>query len=601
MCADHSPQVTDGRDRPSNAEFSDLDLKRTKCGEEPIHCEKHQHRVRHPQPWMTVGGAALAPAALIAFVLVRNVGLGLVALALSLGLMGYGAALNRRRTDTRRRCRPDLPLLPRFERVQVQESVKACITLDPQGRYRTTCETVTGHLTIAATLGRSDRDRVQRYRRKHGLTDNMDIDFHLGFAVLRGRAALALEHGSGAHDERVLALKGRVLDCAFLHGESARATRAWRKELEYEVPELPGGGKLPISLTPSLVQAADRRALDLDFQWTELQTADGRSRLAIDRVETLELRVPVDWGDVRHVEGEAVLGITDGTDAGQPVSQTITWLPQPVPSSKRQQRFAVRFDQPVDLGGTIRGRVEVSLKGAISGLQGVDLYYPLGSRRPDRSADIRTRVEAEFELSLASVRYQDTRIVPDERWPEDANKDRTVEFKGVIPDHTTIVELTKAISGERYYVKRVLENPPRIGGRANLVNRFWDISGRIYRGVYPVDFHLVVTGEEIYDDNGRAEAGTTNTTLTVQGAFASPQMKERVEDYWHQLSGLIDETLQKSPRLAAAEAAGQSQPDGAPTDADGPRPRDERAERIKYLRQVRAQVDEDLRKLLEED
>jgi hypothetical protein len=103
--------------------------------------------------------------------------------------------------------------------------------------------------------------------------------------------------------------------------------------------------------------------------------------------------------------------------------------------------------------------------------------------------------------------------------------------------------LTNAISEQGYYVKRVIENPPQIGAHANRVNRYWDIAGRKYRGVYPIDFHLIVTGEELYDGDIRAQAGTTKTTLTVQGAVANPTMEGQVEGVWEQLNHLIAETL----------------------------------------------------------
>jgi hypothetical protein len=600
MCADHSPRVVDGRDRPLSAEFSGLDLEHTKSGVDPVHCENCQHFVRSQQLWMNVGGAASALAGLLVLILMHKVGLGLLVFALGVGLAVCGETLNRWRADAARRSRPVLPLLPRFDRVRVRETLEACITLDREGRYRTTAKTVTGRLTIAATFGKADRDRVQWYRRKYELAENRDIDFHLGFAVLRGRAALASESGFGPNDERVLPLTGRVREYPFLNGESTRATREWRRELEYEVRELPGGNELPVSLTPSVVQAAGRRALDLDLQWTEFPAADTRRRPAIDRIESLELHVPMTWGEVRHVEGNAVLGISDEADAGQAPSRTIRWLPQVVASSERRWTFAVRFDNPIDFDCAIRGRLEVSLKGAMSGLQGIDLYHPLGFRRSHDPATIRTRVVVEFELSLAGIRYQDIRIVPDAKLAADADKRKTIDFEGVVPDHRAIIALTSAISGQGYFVKRVLENPPSTGGRANLVNRFWDIAGRTYRGVYPVDFHLVVTGEEIYNGNVRAEAGTTTTTLFVRGAFASPEMQARVEGVWYQLRDLINETLRKLPRVAPADAAGHPQPGEAAADPDG-RARDHRAERIEALRQLKAQIEEELQGLLEED
>ena len=98
-------------------------------------------------------------------------------------------------------------------------------------------------------------------------------------------------------------------------------------------------------------------------------------------------------------------------------------------------------------------------------------------------------------------------------------------------------------SDRGYYVKRVIENPPRSGARANVVNRYWDIAGRRYDGVYPVDFHIVLTGEELHKGEIRASTGNTKTRITVQGAYASVPMEKRIVNEWEKLHELAIETL----------------------------------------------------------
>ena len=46
----------------------------------------------------------------------------------------------------------------------------------------------------------------------------------------------------------------------------------------------------------------------------------------------------------------------------------------------------------------------------------------------------------------------------------------------MIPNDEMVIGLTNALS-ENYYVKRVIEHPPRSGGRADHVQRYWDIAG----------------------------------------------------------------------------------------------------------------------------
>jgi hypothetical protein len=545
---------------------------------------------------MVATGALLAVAGLVVLLQRHSVRLGLPTVALGIGVAAAAGMLAGQRREAAERFRPTLPLLPRFGTVSISETMQARITLGPDGGYRTTAEPAGGRLTIAAIFGKPDRERVQQYRRRFNLGEDRDVAFHLGFAMLRGPAALTFGGGFGPHDGAVLPLTGHVRAQPFFDDTNQHVSGEWRRDLHYRVTDATVGQRLPISLTPSLVQASGQRALDLDLQWEELEADDGAPRSII--VESLELRVPLAWGPVRQVSGNAVIGTFVG--AGEPASRRITWLRGLITDDDRQQRrrtFEVQFDNQIDLNAVVRGRVEVSFNRALSGLRGVDLYYPLGGKRSEQRSVVRTYVVADFELSLAGVRYQDVRFVPDPERRSDADKRETVPFEGVIPDHTTITALTDAISGQGYYVKRVLENPPRTGGRANLVNRCWDIAGRIYRGVYPVDFHLVVTGEEVYNGGIRAQAGTTETTLTVQGAFATPEMEARVEATWEQLRYLICETLERRPRVASA-ADGARQ--GRSPDAHGP-PHDGRGQHADVLRQLKEQIDEELGKHLEED
>ena len=64
-------------------------------------------------------------------------------------------------------------------------------------------------------------------------------------------------------------------------------------------------------------------------------------------------------------------------------------------------------------------------------------------------------------------------------------------------------------------LKRVIENPPQTGKRADVVNRYWDIAGRRYNRVYPCEFHLILTGEEVHDGQ-LVLTGTTTTALSTR-------------------------------------------------------------------------------------
>ena len=65
------------------------------------------------------------------------------------------------------------------------------------------------------------------------------------------------------------------------------------------------------------------------------------------------------------------------------------------------------------------------------------------------------------------------------------------------------------------------------------MNRLWDLMGRYYEGVYPIDFHLVLSGEEIH--KGQEVTGETSVLLNVAGSYANEVMEQRVVEEWTRL------------------------------------------------------------------
>jgi hypothetical protein len=175
-------------------------------------------------------------------------------------------------------------------------------------------------------------------------------------------------------------------------------------------------------------------------------------------------------------------------------------------------------------------------------------------------------VAADYDLSLARVRYQDVRVVPDRRRHTDGERAEVIEFAGVVPDHGTVIALTNALSDQGYYIKRVIENQPRIGGRAGVVNRYWDIAGRHYNGVFPIDFHLVLTGDATYAGEIRARSGNATARVTVRGAYATAEVEKQIEVAWDRLRDHIEEVLRHRPRVAPLRAPDDAGHTGATLD-----------------------------------
>lgn len=75
------------------------------------------------------------------------------------------------------------------------------------------------------------------------------------------------------------------------------------------------------------------------------------------------------------------------------------------------------------------------------------------------------------------------------------------------------------------------------------MQRYWDIAGRRYEGVYPIDFHVILTGEEVHSGDTRPESGTTRVRIVVKGAHTDDEMDTRINDEWKRLRDLTGEIL----------------------------------------------------------
>lgn len=555
MCTAHSPAVSDATGKPLSVEFVGLGLKETKCGESATHCTYCAHRLKPPGLQLLIAGFVVV--VLSVLLLTSNFAVGFLGLVIGGALAGYGYHSNKRRREQILGSRPSLPMLPRFDSIHLREELLGRIGLDPDGRYHVAAVPVDGTLTIACTFGKQERERLQQYRKKYELGEEDDVTFHCGFALLRGPAGLKFNDEMLEEPQRntVVPLTGLVSAQPFLSRADIRGSgeKIIRK---YRLLDKAKTDSLPIRLIPSLLQEGGQRGLEIEIQWAQLDPSE--TELRITRIESMELSVPISWGKIDMVSDGAVVALEASGEDDEAAVRTIAWRRLPVTNRERQEgrrSFFIRFEKKVDLRSRISGKVEVIFDGTLSGLEDVTLYYPLGGLREEENADIKTCVRADFNLSLAGLRYQDVRIVPDEKKQNDKGKQETDTFEGVIPDHTTVIALTNKMSQEGFYLKRVIENPPRAGARANIVNRLWDIAGRHYLGVYPIDFHLILTGEEVYSGELRAQGGTTRTTLSVQGTYTNPDitgMEATVENVWTQLTYLIAQTLRQLPKATFA-------------------------------------------------
>jgi hypothetical protein len=446
-------------------------------------------------------------------------------------------ARGQRRAD--RNKPPDLYLDPRVRKLTVVETLSGTVRLDAPYNYLAEITEVRGRIRMDAAWGRAHWARLSAHRRRYRIPEDDELSFSAGSLVVRGPGDIALcpVDAESLKDLTTIVLRPSTAEHALLRPPGGRGDARWPLEIDYEITEPEDGWTVPVWLTPTIVPESDRRALDLEVQWRGCGPDD--DGLEIKALELLRITVPAAWGEVESITAGETVTISAPDDS----NRWIEWRRPPVDRTNRGRcRLSIHFEDQIDSTAHVTGRLKTRFSGAVSGAENVDLYSAGGVRRRDWArTKPTTLVELDFDLSLAAIRYQDVRSVPDRGRPEDFTKPEEEPFEGVVPDHHTVAQLTNDLSNEGYYVKRVVENPPQPGTKAGVLNRFWDIAGRLYDGVYPIDFHLVLTGEEVHD--GSSLVGTTTARLTVRGTYATTEMEDKVVREWTQLWARIRSSL----------------------------------------------------------
>lgn len=568
MCQDHSPPAfrdagrpvrvpnaaADDQARPASREFAGMKLGGTR--EAVYHCADHAHIVRSN----LIGYIGVGVAALGVIVLILSVLPGLVLMLVGAGLAGVTFGLPRLRDSWPNATRPPLPLVPDVNKVTVVEELTGTVRLDTVG-YKSHPESVAGEIKVNMSAN-DGRRGLELYRKKHGrrklespwrkdpLPQDQPVQFSAGFALLEGELGLRFDP-----DQPAVLAGGTGLSFGDTSADThdlfaaipGRALGDWTLAAAYRPQDGRTPKDIPLWIVPSLVPGSDRRTLEMDLHWNQLGPRDNQRDLQL--FDLIELEVPSRWGNVEGI----LPGRAEISRSGQ--RRIIKWQrlapadndgqdPLPPNQRSRSRTLTIRFEQTIteepgqsDSGTresaepaedeqrlTLSGNVEATFAGTLSGLTGIGLYLPGGGRGHQVQVKPQTKVRVHFDVSLGALRYQADRVVPDESNAEDRAmaRNKADHFRGVAPDYRAVVELTNKISAEKFYVKSVVEHAPyRDDGRANVVNHVWDISGRWYEGVFPIDFDINIRGDEVGQGGYGVITGNTAVQVTVKGAYAT--------------------------------------------------------------------------------
>lgn len=499
------------------------------------HCAGCAHW--RPGRWLETGAAGTGVVAAGLVLLTVSPVLGAVLAILGAGTVGWACTRIRRHSGQARDSLP-VALHPRVSEVRVTERLRTTITLDARGDYQVDRNAVSGEMTATLTYDRNDGRRLRRSRDRRGRSPGEATRYSAGVLVRQGRVGV-----SELDAHLVIGTQDDAADVLELADDDAPAACGKKIREPYTFPVPPELEAGPLWVTPSIAPESEKHVLELDIQWPDpdLRTEPG---LSLDVIESLELQFPVGWGKVEWASHGMPVISTAGA-GGQP-SRQITWkhlVPSAAEASGRRMTLKVEFEDEILARDSVSGSIVAVMKGSLSGISGLRMYSALGELRTSvGTTRVRTRISADFSLSLANIMYQSLRVFPDRSAAEETPGAEVIDAQ-VIPGDDMIITLTNALGDAEFYVKRIAENPPRSGGKSDVMHRSWDIAGRRYDGVYPVDFHMEISGEERHEGDVRPASGHTKVRISVQGAYVDDEMRIIVDDVWASLREVTSRVL----------------------------------------------------------
>jgi hypothetical protein len=469
---------------------------------------------------------------------------------LSAGITVASGMMRRRQTPAAEL--PALPVFPDVNAASVVERLAGEVRLTDAG-YVSIPQPVEGEIVIGMTHARARwQETIGRYRKRHNLTEDYPIRFAAGFALLRGKAGLVFDPGQDAivPNGLGLAFNGDVDGHDLFDDKRGRPQGEWELCARYRLQSTRAPRDIPLWIVPSLGATSDKRVLMIDLHWDMLEV-DG-SRAELNQFELIEFQVPHQWGSLQDSSPPGAA--SSAPVPGQP--RIVRWRQHRPAADERRGRsgrataprsmtLKMEFEKPILDQPQMSGSLRATFDRSLSGVTGIDFYLPGGGPVRHLDAKPRTEISLRFDISLGKLRYQERRAVPDHSnaTGEDQFRLEPDEFDGVMPDYRTVIDLTNALSADGYYVKTVVEDHPNPDSRDKTFKRGWDITGRWYEGVFPINFIISLRGTERENVDAGSAHGRTIVQVIVDGTFPNAEMKKKIEDKWDGLHARVTDLL----------------------------------------------------------
>jgi hypothetical protein len=324
-------------------------------------------------------------------------------------------------------------------------------------------------------------------------------------------------------------------------------------------------GEIPIRLIPLLEETGNTRKLKLQIQYnpkdfSSLRTFEDdqtpENEINVENVTMIEVaRVWVDRESFGRPQSNGI--ITENVErAAYQVEWRSLWA-VPRQGVNTLPLPAIQFEQPIQPGTRLQGYIQIRIPALRSGLHGVQYFSALGLPVYEKNNASKifesqgvTILKLNFDVALSRLPLSKWETLKS-RLPQlgaNLTKHDLQPYYNIVPDPYTMRYFLKALEGgsaapaPHISYRQILQDPPRLSEQQSGYNRWhWDISGRFYQETFPVDFHLVVSGE------GKGNHGNTQIEISVTGQVDThdPESHAILRETLSKLGDLVENAMKE--------------------------------------------------------
>lgn len=561
MCETHSAAGSELKAGEVDIEFDHLSEKdgaRRPYG--PVfHCHEHRHFVVEPI-WCRPTYRQLLWAGLLGIALTflgSGVGATLLALAgiaiFSLTVAGALARLLRRDavlSQLAARSSFAFPAVSTHVVISATERVRTTIRGAPDGTFETRTSAPEGSIATTLTLDPRALDLLAAHR-THLKAANTDVtSAHGGFLSVSGLSPFRLECGDGgaSTDVRALAilpLVAPIEEVAALSqsDQTVSSPSTWVTRHRYGVAPVldspPDHPEPDFGMYPTVVTEGDHHSLRLVLTFGQLD---------VESIDTLSLRLgfPTSPRDFVTIEPPAIIA-SPRRPGDDNYVQLVEWKNPPIRRAEHEigfKTFYLSLEESLPPLTSISGTVSMTLSGSLAGLEHVVCFDPFGQPR-ESVPTIRSHYTLDFDLPIDHLLFQRT------------TRRRSHASSSRFPTFENVAALLHDLAEGGVYVRHVIQSPSLPHQhRPDILLHYWDVLGRYYEGLEPMEIHLVVKGEAPKDPDVMSELdNTTVLELAIRGSFAGHR-DDPVDAVYERMTSLMSQTFSDAVWSTAPVLAG---------------------------------------------